>query len=224
MENYKHFCVLRASLLFMSPAKLPSSQKRPAIFTSSLTSTRILIAAGATKLETVMMTCLECCVLRTDPSQKGRIPMKKLWILQPVDDSADPWLSYHNCMFEFVGAHWMRRKPESRLPSKLGMKGRMPGFPLSLAASSWTAKGVRKWFSRLTIGLSDTPRNWCRRNILNLGRQWPSAVLFLPISIAAQIYTIGTSHRCAVRALLARSVWKVQYAPPATDIRQSGFW
>ena len=28
--------------------------------------------------------------------------MKKLWILQPVDDSAAPWLSFHNCMFEFV--------------------------------------------------------------------------------------------------------------------------
>ena len=28
--------------------------------------------------------------------------MKKLWILQPVDDSAGPWLSFHNCMFGFV--------------------------------------------------------------------------------------------------------------------------
>jgi hypothetical protein len=28
--------------------------------------------------------------------------MKKLWILQPVDDSAAPWLSFHNCMFGFV--------------------------------------------------------------------------------------------------------------------------
>jgi hypothetical protein len=28
--------------------------------------------------------------------------MKKLWILQPVDDSAAPWLSFHDCMFEFV--------------------------------------------------------------------------------------------------------------------------
>ena len=28
--------------------------------------------------------------------------MKKLWLLQPVDDSAAPWFSFHNCMFGFV--------------------------------------------------------------------------------------------------------------------------
>jgi hypothetical protein len=28
--------------------------------------------------------------------------MKKLWHLQPVDEAAAPWLSFHNCMFGFV--------------------------------------------------------------------------------------------------------------------------
>jgi hypothetical protein len=28
--------------------------------------------------------------------------MKKLWLLQPVDDNSAPWLSFHNCMFGFV--------------------------------------------------------------------------------------------------------------------------
>jgi len=28
--------------------------------------------------------------------------MKKLWLLQPLEGSSAPWLSFHNCMFGFV--------------------------------------------------------------------------------------------------------------------------
>jgi hypothetical protein len=28
--------------------------------------------------------------------------MQKIWLLRPVEETAAPWLSYHDCMFGFV--------------------------------------------------------------------------------------------------------------------------
>jgi hypothetical protein len=74
------------------------------------------------------------------PIAKWKDSYEKAWILQPADDSAAPWLPFHNRMFEFVvraSNHRMKRNRESRLPSKQLMKGRMLGSPhVSLVALS----------------------------------------------------------------------------------------
>jgi hypothetical protein len=49
--------------------------------------------------------------------------MKKLWMLQPVDDSADPWLSFHNCMFEFVVRAMNEEEARSEAAKQAGDEG-----------------------------------------------------------------------------------------------------
>jgi len=49
--------------------------------------------------------------------------MKKLWILQPVDDGADPWLSFHNCMFEFVVRAMNEEEARTQAAKQAGDEG-----------------------------------------------------------------------------------------------------
>jgi len=43
--------------------------------------------------------------------------MKKFWLLQPVDDTSDPWMSFHNCMFGFV-VHALNEEEARTLSAK----------------------------------------------------------------------------------------------------------